>query len=579
MFKRFIKYYRPHLRLFVLDMLASLIISLIGMLYPVLTRTMLGDLIPNQKFDFLILFGVVLLILYILRMLLRYFVQYYGHVIGVRMQAQMRSDMFKKLESLPYAYYDNHETGKIMSRMTNDLQDVSELAHHGPENIIICGIMVIGSFIYLLTINWELTLIIFMCIPILILISMKLKTKMSKAFMDSRKSVAKINAALENSITGIRVTKAFNNAEIEQEKFEVGNKEFVEARSQAYKSMGQFHSSTNFITDVFNVIVLIAGGIFLYNGEITFADYSTFIVSINLFINPITTMINFMEQYQSGVTGFARFLEIMDEKPEVEKENAIDLKEVKGKLTFDHVYFAYEESKEIINDISLTINPGEMVALVGPSGGGKTTLCHLLPNFYKVSGGRILIDDVDINDVTFTSLRRNIGIVQQDVFLFTGTFKENILYGNLNASEEEMIEAAKKARIHDYIVSLPHGYETEIGERGVKLSGGQKQRLSIARIFLKNPAILIFDEATSALDNTTEVLIQEALDELCKNRTTIVVAHRLSTIKNTSRIAVVSKGKIVEEGSHNELLKRNGIYKRLYLAQFKNDYLLDLNLE
>ncbi len=579
MFKRFIKYYRPHLRLFVLDMLASLIISLIGMLYPVLTRTMLGDLIPNQKFDFLILFGVVLLILYILRMLLRYFVQYYGHVIGVRMQAQMRSDMFRKLECLPYAYYDNHETGKIMSRMTNDLQDVSELAHHGPENLIICGIMVIGSFIYLMTINWELTLIIFMCIPILILISMKLRKKMNKAFMDSRKSVAKINAALENSITGIRVTKAFNNAEIEQEKFEVGNKEFVEARSQAYKSMGQFHSSTNFITDVFNVIVLIAGGIFLYNGEITFADYSTFIVSINLFINPITTMINFMEQYQSGVTGFARFLEIMDEKPEVEKEGAIDLKEVKGKLTFDHVYFAYESSKEIINDISLTINPGEMVALVGPSGGGKTTLCHLLPNFYKVDGGRILIDDIDINDVTFTSLRRNIGIVQQDVFLFSGTFKENILYGNLNASEEEMIEAAKKARIHDYIVSLPRGYETEIGERGVKLSGGQKQRLSIARIFLKNPAILIFDEATSALDNTTEVLIQEALDELCKNRTTIVVAHRLSTIKNASRIAVVSKGKIVEEGSHNELLKRNGIYKRLYLAQFKSDYLLDLNLE
>lgn len=580
MLKRFLHYYRPHWKMFLLDMIASLIISIIGMLYPIFTRTMLNDFIPNKQFQMLIIFGVSLFALYIIRMLLRFFVQYYGHVIGVKMQAQMRSDMFAKLESLPYSYYDEHETGKIMSRVTNDLQDVSELAHHGPENVIICSIMLIGSFIYLMTINWILTLIVFLCIPFLILVSAILKGKMSNAFMDSRKSVAKINASLENSITGIRVTKAFNNASLEQEKFEVGNKEFVKAKSRAYKAMGQFHSSTNFITDVFNVIVLIAGGIFLYNGEITFGDYSTFIVSINLFINPITTLINFMEQYQSGVTGFKRFLEIIDEKPEEEKENAIELKNVKGHIVFNHVSFSYESKNEILSDINLDIKPGEMIALVGPSGGGKTTLCHLIPGFYKLNEGRILIDDTDIRDVTFTSLRGNIGIVQQDVFLFPGTFRENIIYGNLLASEEAMIEAAKRARIHDYIMSLPNGYDTQIGERGVKLSGGQKQRLSIARIFLKNPSILIFDEATSALDNTTEIMIQEALDELCHGRTTIVVAHRLSTIKNASRIAVVSKGKIVEEGTHDELMENKNIYYRLYCSQFKNsDYLTDLNLE
>lgn len=581
MLKRFISYYKPHMKMFSLDMLASLLISLIGMLYPICTRTMLNDYIPNKEYRLIVIVGLGLLGLYFIRMLLRFFVQYYGHVIGVKMQAQMRNDMFRHLQELPFSFYDEHETGKIMSRMTNDLQDVSELAHHGPENFFICGIMVVGSFIYLCTIDWILTLIVFACVPLLALVSIVLRKKMRFAFLESRKNVAVINASLESSISGIRVTKAFTNSKKEEEKFEVGNKDFVKSRSLAYKAMGQFHSSTSFITDVFNVIVLIAGGLFLYNGRIDFADYSTFIVSINLFINPVTTLINFMEQYQNGVTGFSRFIEIMDLKPEEEKEDAINLNHVVGNIDFKDISFAYDPSKGVLNHISLHVEAGKKLALVGPSGGGKTTICHLIPNFYKATSGQILIDGVDINDITFESLRKNIGIVQQDVFLFNGSIKENILYGKLDATEEEIVLAAKRANIHDYVMTLPHGYDTQIGERGVKLSGGQKQRLSIARVFLKNPSILILDEATSALDNTTEILIQQALDELCKGRTTLVVAHRLSTIKTADEIVVISGGKIIEEGTHEELINKKGAYEKLYSLQFRDSDkgLLDSNLQ
>lgn len=571
MLKRFISYYKPHKKMFLLDMLASLLISIIGMTYPIITRTMLNDFIPNRKVEMIILFGVSLFILYFIRMLLRYFVQYYGHVIGVKMQAAMRSDMFAHLQKLPYSYYDDHETGKIMSRMTNDLMEVSELAHHGPENLFICGIMVFGSFFYLASINLNLTLIIFTCVPILAIITILLRKRMKDAFMESRKNVAAINAALESSISGVRVTKAFTNSKKEEEKFEVGNNDFVASRSKAYKAMGMFYSSTSFIADVFNVIVLIAGGLYLYQGNIDFADYSTFIVSINLFINPLTTLINFMEQYQNGVTGFKRFLEIIDEPIEVENKEAKPIGKAIGHIEFKNVSFSYDDSKDILKNISLDIPQGQTLALVGPSGGGKTTICHLIPNFYKATSGEVLIDDININDITYESLRKNIGIVQQDVFLFGGTIKENILYGRLDASEEEMIEAAKKANIHDYIMNLPDGYDTQIGERGIKLSGGQKQRLSIARVFLKDPQILILDEATSALDNTTEILIQNALDELCKGRTTIVVAHRLSTIKNANEIAVIADGTTQEKGTHKELLAKNGIYAHLYSLQFRKD--------
>lgn len=569
MLKRFLQYYKPHKKLLCMDMTASFLVAIIGIIYPVVTRKMLNELIPNKEYQMIIFFGITLLLLYVLRMLLRYFIQYQGHMMGVKMQAQMRSDMFNHLENLPYSFYDKHETGKIMSRMTNDLMDISELAHHGPENIIISSISIITSFVYLGTINWGLTLIIFICVPVLLFVSMFLRVRMREAFAESRKSIAQINASLQSSISGIRVTKAFTNAEKESIKFEKGNAEFTEARRAAYKSMGQFHSTTSFITDVFNVIVLIAGGLFLYNGQIDFGDYSAFILSVNLFISPVTTLINFMEQYQNGVTGFERFVEIMDLEPEKDSDNAVDVGKLEGSIKFKDVSYGYDDDKDVLKNINLNIEKGKKFALVGPSGGGKTTICHLIPHFYGITSGNIIIDGKDIREISMESLRRNIGIVQQDVYLFNDTIRENILYGRLDATEEEVIEAAKKANIHDYIMTLKDGYDTKVGERGVKLSGGQKQRLSIARVFLKNPSILILDEATSALDNTTEILIQEALDELCQGRTTIVVAHRLSTIKNADEIAVISDGKILEQGNHEELMKKSGIYRELYNLQFR----------
>lgn len=571
MLKKFISYYRPHRLLFTLDMTASFFVALIGIVYPVVTRNMLNDFIPNNKYKMIVISGLTLLTLYFVRMLLQYFIQYQGHMMGVKIQAQMRREMFCHLEKLSYSFYDNHETGKIMSRMTNDLMDISELAHHGPENIIISSIAIIVSFLYLGSIDWYLTLIIFVCVPFMIIVTMIIRKKMRTAFMDSRLSIAKINAALESSISGIRVTKAFTNAEKEQEKFEKGNMEFVEARRDAYKAMGQFHSGTSFITDIFNVIVLIAGGLFLYNGRIEFGDYSAFVVSVNIFLNPVTTLINFMEQYQNGVTGFERFLEIMKEEPEKDAEGVTDVGKLEGHIEFKNVSCGYEGDKDVLNNISLNIGKGTKFALVGPSGGGKTTICHLIPHFYDITGGSILIDGKDIRTMTLESLRRNIGIVQQDIYLFNASIKENILYGRLSATDDEVIEAAKKASIHDYIMSLKNGYDTEIGERGVRLSGGQKQRISIARVFLKNPSILILDEATSALDNSTEIIIQEALDELCKGRTTLVVAHRLSTIKNADEIAVIADGNILEQGSHEELIGHEGLYKKLYYEQFRQD--------
>lgn len=570
MLKRFLHYYKPHKKLFIMDMCASLLISLIGIIYPIVTREMLNNLIPEKKYQMIVAFGALILGLYFVRMMLDYFVQYQGHVMGVKMQAQMRSDMFKKLQTLPYSFYDANETGKIMSRMTNDLMNVSELAHHGPENLIICSISIIISFVYLSIINIYLTLIIFLCVPLLICISLALKKKMRKAFSESRKAVAVINAALESSISGIRVTKAFTNSEKEQEKFEVGNRQFVAARKSAYNAMGQFLSTTSFITNVFNVVVLIAGGLFLYNGIIGFGDYSAFIISVNLFITPLITLINFMEQYQDGITGFERFLEIMDAEPEKDGESAKDIGKVSGHIRFENVSYSYGTGENVLNNVSMDIPTGETFALVGPSGGGKTTICHLIPHFYDVTQGKIFIDDTEIHDITLDSLRKNIGIVQQDIYLFNASIKENILYGRLDATDQEVIEAAKRANIHDYIMSMEDGYDTQIGERGVRLSGGQKQRLSIARVFLKNPPILILDEATSALDNTTEILIQKSLDELCKGRTTIVVAHRLSTIKNADEIAVISDGSITERGSHDELIKLNGEYAKLYSEQFRN---------
>ena len=571
MLKRFLSYYKPHKKLFILDMLASLFVSLIGVVYPVVTRRMLNDLIPNKKWQWIVFAGLVLLGLYFLRMMLNYFIQYKGHLMGVRMQAQMRSDLFSHLEKLPFSFFDANETGKIMSRMTSDLQEITELAHHGPENLIICSISILVSFTYLFTIDYRLSLIVFICVPLLILVSGFTRVKMRSAFQKRREAMAEINGALQSSIAGIRVTKAFTNAEKEQEKFEVGNKNFISSSMDSYKAMATFHSSTSFITDVFNVVILIAGGIFLYAGEINFADYSAFIVSISLFLNPVNTLIRFMEQYQNGVAGFERFTAILDTLPEEDLPGAVDAGKLQGEIRFDSVQSGYGDEKDVLRGIDLTIEKGKTFALVGPSGGGKTTICHLIPNFYPLRQGEIYLDGKPLSSLTRESVRRNIGIVQQDVYLFNASIRDNILYGRLDATEEEMLLASKQARIHEFVETLPEGYDTIIGERGVRLSGGQKQRLCIARVFLKNPPILILDEATSALDNTTEIQIQKALEELSVGRTTLVVAHRLSTIKNADEIAVIADGLITERGSHESLLSNGGLYKKLYEQQFRDE--------
>ncbi len=571
MFKRFLSYYKPHKLMLTVDLLAALFIALIGVCYPIITRVMLNDFIPNRQYNLIIIFGLTLLILYFGKMALNYVMQYYGHMMGVKMQRQMRTDLFKHLQKLPYKYFDENETGKIMTRLTSDLFEVSELAHHGPENLIISSLSVILSFTYLLTVHWGLALILFCCVPLLFVVTLILRRRMRSAFRETRTTLAEINASVESSISGIRTTKAFNNSKVELDKFEVGNGAFVTARKKSYDAMGKFHSMNSFITDIFNVVVLIAGGLFLYAGQIELGDYSAFIVSIGIFINPIMTLINFTEQFQNGSSGFERYCEIMDTPGELDDDGAKEVLSVDGKIEFKSVIHSYDGDKEVLNDVSFVVPKGKTFALVGPSGGGKTTICHLLPRFYEATGGEILIDDNNIKNFTRSSLRQNIGIVQQDVYLFNSSIKDNILYGRPDATDEEIIEATKRANIHDYVMTLENGYDTVIGERGVKLSGGQKQRLSIARVFLKNPPILILDEATSALDTVTESMIQNSLKELSVGRTTIVVAHRLSTVKNADEIAVVSGGKIVEQGSHLDLVNQGGIYADLYVRQFSDD--------
>ena len=552
-------------------MLCSFFVSVIGMIYPIITRNMLNDFIPNKKYNLVITFGIVLFIAYVLRMLMKYFVDYYGHMVGVNMQADMRRLLYDKIEKLPFSFFDNNETGRIMTRITNDTQEIAELAHHAPEMFFMSFISLLFAFIYLANINLPLTLIIFSCSPLLLIINGVVRRIHIRSSRKARAAVAQINGEANSSISGIRVTKAFNNANRELEKFEEGNKKYVEAKMGQYFSMALQHATTMFVTDIYNVVCLISGGIFLYNGQISFGDYSTFIVSITLFTSPIMQLTQWLEQFQDGITGFERFCEIMDEPIEEDKDGAKDYKKLNGDIEFKNVSFSYtqNEQEEVLDDVSFILPKGKTIALVGPSGGGKTTICHLLPKFYHVDKGEITINNKNIEDITMRSLRENIGIVQQDVFLFSGTFYENIAYGKLDAKESEIIKAAKKANIYDYIMSLPEGFNTQIGERGVRLSGGQKQRLSIARVFLKNPSILILDEATSALDNSTEALIQESLNTLKKGRTTIIVAHRLSTIANADNILVVANGKIVEQGSHKKLLaKKNGLYKKLYKSQY-----------
>ena len=566
--KRFISYYRPERRLFLADLLAASIIAVLDLMFPIITRTYMKDFIPNRNLQAVLIWAGLLVVLYVLRLLCQYFVDYYGHVVGVNIEYRMRKDLFSHLQTLDFRFFDDTKVGHLMSRIVNDLRDITELAHHGPEDIFIATLMLIGSFVYLLSINVPLTLITFLFIPVIGAYAYRKRTDMNRAFSEERRKIADVNADLENSLSGIRVAQSFVNEDYEMRRFDSANSAFKKSRYHAFRAMAVYSSGLGFLTDLLNVAVLTCGALFMFKGFIDLADLTAYLLFIGYFLQPIRRLISFTQQYQQGMAGFRRYVELMEVAPSVtDKPGAKDLPSVQGSIELRNVSFQYDKDSEVLHDVSLSIPAGSTVAFVGPSGGGKTTLCHLIPRFYDVVEGAVLIDGHDVRDVTLSSLRQQIGFVQQDVFLFTGTIRENILYGNPSASEEEMVEAAKKAQIHEFVLSLKDGYDTYVGERGVKLSGGQKQRISIARVFLKNPPILILDEATSSLDTATELEIQEALEELAKDRTTLIIAHRLSTIRHADEIVVLTDGKIQERGTHAELVAKNGLYAKLHAAQ------------
>lgn len=571
--RRFAKYYKPHKKLFIIDMACAFVISVFNLAYPYLTKEIINVFVPDKLLYYMLAGAGALLGLYIIKALLNYVLQYWGHLVGVRIQADLRSELFNHLQKLPFSYFDDNKTGVIMSRMTNDLFEISELAHHGPEDLFLSLVTITGAFIMLAFINIWLTLITFVCVPLVVVTAAFMRRRMIKTFARVRVVQGEINADIESAVSGIRVSRAYGAQEHEREKFERGNAEFVKAKSGQYKVMGEFFSSMNFFMDFLYFTVILSGGLFFYYDFINVGEFAAFVLYIITLITPIRTLTTIYEQIQEGMTGFKRFCEITDIPAETEKPDAIVPDTLKGEIVFENVSFAYKNDGEencVIKNFSMKIPAGRTVALVGPSGGGKTTICHLIPRFYEIDGGKITIDGYDLRDLDRAALRRNIGVVQQDVFLFNGTIRENIAYGNFGASDEEIEAAAKKANIHDYVASLPDGYGTQVGERGVKLSGGQKQRVSIARAFLKNPPILILDEATSALDNATEMQIQSALHELSAGRTALVVAHRLSTIKNADEIIVVTADGIEERGTHEELIAKGGAYRELYEYQFKN---------
>jgi len=569
--KRFIGYYKPYKKLFFLDMLCAFTAAGVDLVFPVIVSFLLDEAISGgaASINLIIKIGIGMLALYFLQYGCNYFVTAWGHIMGARMEYDMRNDIFNHLQKLSFSFYDNNKTGQLMSRIVNDLFDIAELAHHGPEELFISFIKIVGSFLILLSVDWKLTLIVFAFIPPMALFAFIYNKKMRAVFMRNRQKIADVNSQLEDSIAGVRVVKSFSNEAIEVNKFNKGNQEFLHTKEESSGYMGKFFSGVTLFQGIIYVITVISGALLMKTGTVRPTDLVTFLLYINTLLNPIRTLINFTEQFQKGMTGFERFLDILDTEPDiVDKKDSIELKEVKGKITFKNVSFKYNDSRYVLENINLNVEPGETIALVGPSGGGKSTICSLIPRFYEVTEGQILLDDIDIRDIKLRSLRKNIGIVQQDVYLFAGTVMENIRYGKPDATEEEVIEAAKKANAHDFIMELEDGYNTYVGERGVKLSGGQKQRISIARVFLKNPPVLILDEATSALDNESEKIVQDSLEKLSQNRTTFVIAHRLSTIKNAKTILVLTDEGIVEKGNHQELLNNNGVYARLYNAQF-----------
>jgi len=575
-FKRFISYYKPHKRLFYIDMLCALILSGIDLLFPSLVKYLIDEVYtkrPANLLEIIFISSAGLFLLYIIRYFCQRYITSWGHIMGSRMETDMRRDLFGHLQKLSFAYYDNENTGRLLSRITNDLMDITELAHHGPEDIFISFIKITGAVIIMFTMDMNLTLILLALLIFIIIFACKYNLKMRAVFAENRKKIADVNSKVQDSLAGIRVVKSFANEHIEYHKFEEGNNLLLKTKENSYAIMGGFHSGTQFFQGILYLCVLVFGGIFLYKGSISISDLVAYILFINVFLNPIEHLINFTESFQRGMSGFDRFIEILDTEPEIsDSENAVELTDVEGDICFKNVSFSYDDKAAVLNHINLSIKKGQTVAIVGPSGAGKTTFCNLIPRFYEVNEGSILIDGKDIRSLTLKSLRKNIGTVQQDVYIFSGTIAQNILYGNPLASDDEVINAAKLANAHEFIVKLDNGYDTFVGERGVKLSGGQKQRISIARAFLKNPPILILDEATSALDNESERLVQKSLKHLARGRTTLIIAHRLSTIKNADDIIVLTANGIEEHGTHEELMKKNGLYASLYQDGFAQTF-------
>ena len=566
--KRMISYYKPYKAVFLKDMFFAMLSALIALTIPLVVRYVTSTVIymeTDKAWNMILLITVSMTILVLIQAYCNYYIANYGHVMGVRMEYDMRRDIFAHYQKLSFSFYDNQKVGQLMSRITSDLFDITELLHHGPENIVISVIKIAGAFIILFNISGYLTLAAFILVPLMLIYAYFFNKRMKAAFRQNRIKIADINAQIEDNLSGIRVVKSFANERAEREKFKNGNDRFLEAKKNSYKYMGGYQAGLTAFTTMINVCVIVAGGICVTKNIINVTDMVTFLLYINVFTEPVKTLVDFTEQFQNGYSGFERFMEILNIEPDIkDSESAKAYDDIAGDVEFDNVCFGYNDGTDVLKNVSFKTTAGSYTALVGPSGAGKSTLCSLIPRFYDVDSGRILIDGHDIRDITLKSLRENIGVVQQDVYLFAGTIFDNIAYGRFDASYDDVIEAAKKANAHEFIMSLPDKYNTDIGQRGVKLSGGQKQRISIARVFLKNPSILIFDEATSALDNESERVVQESLEKLAENRTTFVIAHRLSTIRNAKNIMVLTEEGIAEQGSHNELIEKDGIYKKLY---------------
>jgi ATP-binding cassette, subfamily B, bacterial len=569
MIKRFFSYYKPHKKLFTLDFSSAIVVALLELAFPLAVSWYIDDLLPEGNWGTILSVGVGLLLLYVTSTFLQYIVNYWGHKLGINIETDMRGQLFTHVQRQSFSFFDNTKTGHIMSRITNDLFDIGELAHHGPEDLFIAIMTFVGAFWIMLTINIKLALIVIFIVPILVWLITYCNRSMNKAWGQMYGDIADVNARVEDSVSGVRVVQSFTNEEYEISRFTVNNRRFRKAKIGAYKVMSITSSSVYMLMRFFTLVVLVFGAWLTFNDQMKIGELVSFILFVNILQKPIDKISAILELYPKGMAGFKRFLELLDSAPKIlDRKDAIEVNSLKGDITLTDVTFSYD-SNPVLNNINLTINAGETIAFVGPSGAGKTTICSLIPRFYDVNNGSIKIDGIDIRNMTMKSLRSQIGIVQQDVFLFTGTLKENIAYGNLNASDDEIHEAVRRAHLEELVLKLPDGYETQIGERGLKLSGGQKQRIAIARMFLKNPPILILDEATSALDTETELIIQNSLNELAKNRTTLIIAHRLATIRNADRIVVVTENGIEEEGKHDELLARNGIFANLHRVQYQ----------